>query len=406
MLETNFPQNPISTFPNVASLTASTKVIDVIASTSDFNIKKNICSSNSKLYSGKDLLNLKVSEIPMLFDKLIPMVGTSMLVGASDTGKSMLLRQMGMSVACGKPFLNHAYNGKNKRCLVVSSEDDEMAIAFLLDKQNGTMMMTQEEAENIQFIFDTSDLVKTLDEALTANSTDLVIVDSLGDVFDGKDLNQNSQVRPFLNQYSQLAVKHKCSVCFLHHTGKRTEDSAPSKNNSIGSQGIEAKARLVIELRQDKINPSQRHLCIVKGNYLPAEAKTSSYVLKMDENFCFSDTGNRVDFDKLISGKTCAKVPKVPQSYDDSIHKEFLKEIFKPFDKKFSGNQFDNLIQTKFEVSDKPSRGFLTFYQRKGWVRAEMINARSTLYSMILGESSIPFDYGNQFGSSVNTEPN
>ena len=86
--------------------TAKSKDIDR-SSLSLTEVKIQNIGQLTKLYSGKDLLNLKVSEIPMLFDKLIPMVGISMLVGASDTGKSMLLRQMGMSVACGKPFLNH-----------------------------------------------------------------------------------------------------------------------------------------------------------------------------------------------------------------------------------------------------------------------------------------------------------
>ena len=59
--------------------------------------------------------------------------------------------------------------------------------------------------------------------------------------------------------------------------------------------------RLVIELRADLLNPLHRHLCIVKGNYLPASHKKESYVLQFDEqNFVFSNTGERMPFELLV----------------------------------------------------------------------------------------------------------
>ncbi len=59
--------------------------------------------------------------------------------------------------------------------------------------------------------------------------------------------------------------------------------------------------RLVIELRADLLDPSLRHLCIVKGNYLPASYKKESYVLQFDEgNFVFSNTGERMPFEMLV----------------------------------------------------------------------------------------------------------
>jgi hypothetical protein len=90
-------------------------------------------------------------------------------------------------------------------------------------------------------------------------------------------------------------------VLLLHHTGKRTEDLPPSKNNLLGSQGFEAMMRLVLELRIDRDNSDLRHLCIVKANYLPKGYKESSYVLRFDSNMLFEDTGARVPFENLTS---------------------------------------------------------------------------------------------------------
>lgn len=86
----------------------------------------------------------------------------------------------------------------------------------------------------------------------------------------------------------------------LHHTGKRTEELSPSKNNLLGSQGFEAKMRLVLELRTDKEDSQYKHLCVVKANYLPREYKESSYKLRFDSNMLFEDTGVRVPFEELI----------------------------------------------------------------------------------------------------------
>ena len=56
-----------------------------------------------------------------------------------------------------------------------------------------------------------------------------------------------------------------------------------------------------MELRADPINIHFRHLCIVKGNYLPASMKKESYVLEFNEDlFTFSFTGERTPFDMLV----------------------------------------------------------------------------------------------------------
>jgi hypothetical protein len=112
-------------------------------------------------------------------------------------------------------------------------------------------------------------------------------------------MNENNRVRSFLNAFSQLAVKYNTLVVFLHHTGKRTESLAPSKHNAIGSQGFEAKMRLVMELRPDPERHDIRHLCIVKGNYLPSEFKHDSFELRFTPSLNFEATGERVPFNLL-----------------------------------------------------------------------------------------------------------
>lgn len=72
-----------------------------------------------------------------------------------------------------------------------------------------------------------------------------------------------------------------------------------TKNNLLGSQGIEAKMRIVIELRNDRVEANMKHLCIVKGNYLPQDAKNESCKLWSTDNLIYENTGERFLFNDL-----------------------------------------------------------------------------------------------------------
>ena len=56
---------------------------------------------------------------------------------------------------------------------------------------------------------------------------------------------------------------------------------------------------LVMELRPDPERHDIRHLCIVKGNYLPSEYKHDSFELRFDQNLNYTATGERVPFAML-----------------------------------------------------------------------------------------------------------
>lgn len=321
-----------------------------------------------KFISGLDLLNLNTEFIPMLFGDLIPKVGVWALVGASDTGKSMALRQMAMSVAGNMPFLDMECMATYNRAVIICTEDDDFATSYVLRRQNKSVGLTDEQAKNIQFLFDTDNLIENIEKELSETPADLVIIDAFGDVFDGKDLNQNNQVRTFLNKFSQLANRYKCSIGFLHHTGKRTEALSPSKNNAIGSQGFEAKMRLVIELRLDKVNPDLRHFCVVKGNYIPQEMKNSSIVIRMDDNLTFSDTGERVEYINLLDGATGRQEKIDPSDMSEDQHLSCIRTLFVNDKKQFSQNELVRKLEHYWTRSDKIARRFVDYYEAQKWI--------------------------------------
>jgi len=211
-------------------------------------------------------------------------------------------------------FLGFDLNLTHRSVIFVSTEDDQQATAFLLSRQ--AKQHKPELLKNLRFLFDTQDLGTDLEERLTTRPADLVVVDCFADAFGG-DLKDTQKIRIYLHRFQELAIKYQCLILFLHHTAKRTENFEPSKNNLLSGQGFEAKMRLVMELRQDLMNPAYRHLCIVKGNYLPASFKRESFVLQFDEScFTFTNTGERVPFELLVKQNEDSSKAKYEQAIE------------------------------------------------------------------------------------------
>jgi hypothetical protein len=264
------------------------------------NIPNDTTLNSEVEITAADLLNRKVESIPCLVEPILQRVGLAAVAGSSDVGKSAFLRQFAFAVGSGQEhFLSWKIRAKHRSAIYVSTEDDENATAYLLHTLNKQQRRTPDECRGLRFIFDTHELLSELDKRLTASPADLVVIDAFGDLYSG-DANKTNQIRQFLHDYSQLAQRHECLILWLHHTGKRTEGEAPSKHHVIGGQGFEGKMRLLIELRRDHKDDTVRHLCIVKGNYLPDDFKTESYVLRF-VNFQFEQTGQRVPFEQLAA---------------------------------------------------------------------------------------------------------
>lgn len=269
------------------------------------------------MVSASELLNRKVENIPCLIEPMFPRVGLACVAGGSDTGKSAFLRQLCLSVVTGEEyFVGFPVKPIHKRAIYVSTEDDERAISYLLNKQNKGKNLSAESYDGLHYIFDTLNLLEQLEYYLQRDKCDVIVLDAFGDLFGKASMNDANIVRSFLQPYKQLADKHECLIIFLHHTGKRREEGEPSKHNLIGSQGLEAKMRLVIELRADFFETDKRHLCIVKGNYMPANFKSQSFVLRFDENMLFYNTGQTTSFESLakVQGINSERVDKYTQA--------------------------------------------------------------------------------------------
>ncbi|AMQ55617.1 AAA family ATPase [Algoriphagus sanaruensis] len=256
-------------------------------------------SSISRFKTARELFENDIIELPCLIHPIIQKMGLMALAGSSDTGKSTLLRQLALDVICGNSqFIGFDITATHQRVIIVSTEDDALSISSLIKKQ--AVGIPPEKLENLVFLFDDENLLENLEKEISTYPVDLVIIDCFSDAF-GQELKDTHRIRNYLNDFQRLANRHQCLFIYLHHTGKRTEDLEPSKNNLLSGQGFEAKMRLVIELRKDRANPNLRHFCIVKGNYLPNHLKSESIELEFDQgSFRFKPTGKRIPFSDLV----------------------------------------------------------------------------------------------------------
>lgn len=249
--------------------------------------------------TGTEILSLGLKKVPALVDPFIPKVGVIALAGSSDLGKSYFLLQLSDAVIHEEnDFLGFTLNPTHKSVIYLSTEDDEYSLSPRLHN----MAKSKEDItayDNLRIIFDSKHLVNRLDALLTEKPADLVIIDTFSDIFDG-DMNQANKVRSFIQKYKEITVKHKTLIIFNHHCGKKNDYRPPHKDNLLGSQGFESSMRMVIELRRDFANPRMRHLCVVKGNYLDESYKQSSFKLEFTFEDGFSNTGDRVAFEKLV----------------------------------------------------------------------------------------------------------
>lgn len=296
--------------------------------------RESLQKRNDKLnysFTAKELLDRNISELPTLIDPIIPVNSIGILAGESDTGKSTFLRQLAVAIASGDDdFLGYKINARYNRVLYISTEDDDMATAFLLNTKMRPLMKNEDKMENLHFIFDSNEVEKKIEDFVKVKPVDLVIVDALSDLYTG-DMNMLSKVRPFLEGFRKLAFEYGFTILFLHHERKSSSESKPSKHSLNGSQGLEGKCRFVFLLKKDK-DLNKRNLCIVKQNYLSEEYKKDAVVLSF-KNMRFSNTGDTVGLNNLgnnnekdESWKTEAIRLRVEEGYTNTEIFEFVNE--------------------------------------------------------------------------------
>jgi predicted ATP-dependent serine protease len=245
--------------------------------------------------TAKEILAMGVTKTPMLVENLLQQKGVASLTGSSDGGKSFLGLFLA-SILCGDKdkIFNRKINRKTGSVIVVCTEDSAEDICVRLTRFAAHNKI---DDEKLRFIFETDKLSDKLRKELERQPADLIIMDTLGDLFYG-NLNDSIGVRKFFNPFKKLAEDFNCLFLFNHHIGKAKEANAtPNKNDVLGSQAIESACRTVLMLR--KKDDGKRILTVVKGNHLSEEHKNKGIVLSFDVDSGFQATGDTVPYSEV-----------------------------------------------------------------------------------------------------------
>ncbi|MDP3003226.1 MAG: AAA family ATPase [Bacteroidales bacterium] len=231
-------------------------------------------------YTLEEMLDLKITEIPFLVEKLIPKETLVVLAGQSEIGKSTLYTQLALAIVRGdNEFLGCKLNSKHKRVLIISTEDGCIPFSFRTNRQIIQSPIGVEKRKNFKVIFSYDNLENRIKNHLEKTPVDLVVIDAFGDVFQG-EINASNSVRQFLNKYVSFIQKYGCAILFVHHVCKGNKKQKSDKDQLLGSTGIEGKMRNVLML---SIVNDQHQLSIAKGNYVNREDKNNPIYLSFDD---------------------------------------------------------------------------------------------------------------------------
>lgn len=259
---------------------------------------------------------------------------------------------MSLSIALNlENFLGFPLYSNTNQVIYVSTEDDKNAVSFSIKKQIDFLQKEDATIDldlltNLEFMFETDNLLKKLTNRLKRGPVDLIIIDAFTDVFT-KELNANTQVRQFLNDFDKLAKKNNCLILFLHHIGKNTMRATPSKDSIIGSQAFEAKMRVVVELRPNQHKQNQKDLWVLKANFLDSSHKTKSYVLEVNDNMIFSSNGDRSGKGQSFKSNNPQMIDKVLELHTQGLSLRKIEEALKDTEFKTSKSAIGEMIKHK-----------------------------------------------------------
>jgi hypothetical protein len=275
-------------FNDLLSLTINTPLQEIL------DVEKSV-------YNAVELLARGEVEQQYLMKPIFPHKGSAVLAGKPDTGKSQFARQLCIQIALGeKNFIDFELNTIHNKSIYVATEDNEDATRFLINKQFEGL--GKQAVESLRFIFaDTmtqEEIIKNLNDQLTIEPVDLVVIDSFGDIFQGNDSNNNIAMRNTVKTFDKIGKEHNCLVLFVHHINKAAYRVAPGQEHIQGGAGLVQKVRLAIVLSEGGGNI--RYFTVVKGNYCPKIYKENSLELNFSEDsFLFSNTGKLIPTNEL-----------------------------------------------------------------------------------------------------------
>ena len=240
-----------------------------------------------------ELVNENDGNVPFLWEGILPRKGLAAIVGKPDSGKSMLTRHLSLAVASSAPeFLGRTLADDRPNVLFVTTEDSYSACAATFGKQRagwnslppleqGYGMKQADKTLRVaaETALDGRTLVESITDYVSKHEIGLVVVDSFGDAFGGRDINSNAEVRAMLKPYAALANDRDLCILFVSHINKAGYAQRPDQVHAQGASAFAQKVRTILDLSK---RDDRHHLTVTKGNATPDSVKQSPLVLALN----------------------------------------------------------------------------------------------------------------------------
>ena len=191
---------------------------------------------------------------PVLIDGILRHGHTLLVTARSKAGKTFLMLELGVAVACGKKWLGRKCD--KGRVLFVNPEvDPPSAENRLHEVAKGMGVNMQTVANNFDFwhlrghaqgIEETS---RALFKRVTAGDYTLVIFDSVYELYTG-DENSAEDARNFFHEIDGISEKLNCSIAMTHHHAKGSRSDMDALDRGSGSGVFGRKPDAPIDLMQ------------------------------------------------------------------------------------------------------------------------------------------------------------
>lgn len=256
--------------------------------------------------SAAALQHKDIPPLQFVIDGLIP-YGLSLLCAPPKYGKSWMSLDMGLQVACGKPYLRHTTNQCG--CLYLALEDGERRLKYRTNK-----LLDGKDAPNNFHFATTATTLKTglcemLDDFMKIHpDVRFLIIDTFQFVRDCAPKKE----APYATDYREVSTlkkfadAHNAALLLVHHLNKRVDDGDPY-NMISGTTGITGAADTIMVLTRTKRSDTNTTLSSISRDM--GEYET---VLTFDSESChWSVIGNAADIEVEQNRRTYESNPIV-----------------------------------------------------------------------------------------------
>lgn len=291
-----------------------------------------------------------------LVEGLIPRGTVTSLYGDGGTGKSLLALQAAVDVATGGCWIGKPT--ASGRSLFISAEDDKDELhrrvrdvansCFLGVKDLANLHLRSLAGEDALLAtlspgggIDPSDLFEEIDKYATETAPDLIVLDTLADLFPGNE-NDRGQARQFIGLLRGLAIRRNSAVLLLAHpslSGMNSGTGAGGNtawNNSVRSRLYMQRVLMSDGGAQFEPDPDVRTLDSKKANYgrvgesiqlrwvngvFQPEIQTRGTAANVDRNKVADDTFLRLLAEFKADGRSVKAAPAAgyaPKVFADS----------------------------------------------------------------------------------------